>query len=169
MLLLQGPHISGRELLSATCLAPGLMHVFLVFATSWPVQSGSRSFLRGSRWVRPALRKDLCMFPRVCYSPACAKRVALLFWGRWSMSATCLAPGHIACFPCVFYSPACAKRVALFFVAGCDLPCARRVALFFLGGSCKCDLPSARRVALFLWVARLPTLLDPFWSSWAEI
>ena len=156
--------------MSATCLAPGLMHVFLVFATSRPVQSGSRYlFWEGVVGCDLPCARTYACFPRVCYSPACAKRVALLFGGRWSMSATCLAPGHIACFPCVFYSPACAKRVALFFVAGCDLPCARRVALFFLGGSCKCDLPSARRVALFLWVARLPTLLDPFWSSWAEI
>ena len=33
------------EWLGATCLAPGLIHIFLAFAASWPVQGGSRSFL----------------------------------------------------------------------------------------------------------------------------
>jgi len=42
----------GRESLGATCLAPGLMHVSLVFATHWPVQSRSRSFL--GRWSMSA-------------------------------------------------------------------------------------------------------------------
>ena len=35
------------ELLGATCLAPGLIDVFLVFAASQPLQSGSRSFSLG--------------------------------------------------------------------------------------------------------------------------
>ena len=155
--------------MSATCLAPGLVHVFLVFATSRPVQSGSRPFLRGSRWVRPALRKDLCMFSSCLLLSGLCKAGRAPFWGEVVHECDLPCASTYCMFPYVFYSLACAKRVALFFVAGCDLPCARRVALFFLGGSCKCDLPSARRVALFLWVARLPTLLDPFWSSWAEI
>ena len=33
------------EWVGATCLAPGLIHIFLAFAASWPVQGGSRSFL----------------------------------------------------------------------------------------------------------------------------
>ena len=150
-------------------LRQGLYMFSLCLLLPGPCKAGRAIFSGRESLGATCLAPTYACFPHVCYSPACAKRVALLFGGRWSMSATCLVPGHIACFPCVFYSPACAKRVALFFVAGCDLPCARRVALFFLGGSCKCDLPSARRVALFLWVARLPTLLDPFWSSWAEI
>ncbi len=39
------PIWEGREWLGATCLALGLMHVFLVFPASQPLQSGSRTFL----------------------------------------------------------------------------------------------------------------------------
>ena len=31
--------------MGATCFAPGLIHGFVAFAASWPVQSGSRSLL----------------------------------------------------------------------------------------------------------------------------
>ena len=33
------------EWVGATCLAPGLIQIFLAFAASWPGQGGSRSFL----------------------------------------------------------------------------------------------------------------------------
>ena len=65
----------------------------------------------------PCARTYEC-FPCVCYSPACARRVALLFSGRYSLCATCLAPGLHACFPCVCHSQACASRVAPFFPGG---------------------------------------------------
>ena len=35
----------GGGLLGATCLAPGLTHIFLALAAFWLVQGGSRSFL----------------------------------------------------------------------------------------------------------------------------
>ena len=49
------------EWLGATCLAPGLIHIFLAFAASWPVQGGSRSFLE--------VEFEKCDLP-------CARRVA---------------------------------------------------------------------------------------------
>ena len=58
-----GTILEGRgEWLGATCFAPGHIHVFLAFATSWPVQSGSCSFSE--------VKFEKCDL-------ACAKRVAL--------------------------------------------------------------------------------------------
>ena len=58
-------------LLGATCLAPGLMHVFLAFAAFGLVQGGSRSFLE--------VKFEKCDLP-------CARRVAL--WGSGSEGPT---------------------------------------------------------------------------------
>ena len=120
------------------------------------------SVLRGSCWVRPALRQDLSMFSLCLLLPSqCKAGCAPSLW-----EVRPALRQNLCMFPCVCYSPACAKRVALFFAAGCDLPCARRVALFcserkLLSATCLAQGGSH-------FFSGWPEYL-PFWSSWAEI
>ena len=97
--------------MGATCLAPGLIHVFLVFAASQPVQSGSHSFsLGGATCFASGLMLVLLVFatPRPLQSGS--RSFSLL-------GATCLAQGRLRFF---FWEE----------VAKCDLPCAKWAALF---------------------------------------
>ena len=90
-----GPLIwEGKEWLGVTCLTLGLMHVFIVFAASSPCKAGPAPFFwEGvAKCDLPCARTYAC-FPCVCYSPACARRVALLFSGRRLLDAAYLAQG----------------------------------------------------------------------------
>ena len=49
------------ERLGATCLAPGLIHVFVAFAASWPVRSGSHFGWRTRRVEKSPKMKVLRM------------------------------------------------------------------------------------------------------------
>ncbi len=79
--------------MGATCFAPRLIHGFAAFAASWPVQSGSHSFLGSPREGATCLAVGLMTIFAAFAASLPVQGGSRSFLGSFGKSATCLAQG----------------------------------------------------------------------------